>query len=86
MVVARKVQSKAPKAIEDDGEPLVVDLGFVGEPDRIDTTVIDTICAAGMIPVIAPIGVGEDGATYNINADTMAGASPRRWAHRACSC
>ncbi|KAF1854645.1 hypothetical protein Lal_00008606, partial [Lupinus albus] len=73
MVVARKVQSKAPKAIEDDGEPLVVDLGFVGEPDRIDTTVIDTICAAGMIPVIAPIGVGEDGATYNINADTMAG-------------
>ncbi|KAJ8133804.1 hypothetical protein OY671_012982, partial [Metschnikowia pulcherrima] len=69
MVVARKVQSKAPKAIEDDGEPSVVDSGFVGEPDRIDTTVIDTICAAGMIPVIAPIGVGEDGATYNINAD-----------------
>ena len=74
MVIARKVQSKAPKAIDDDGEPLVVDLGFVGEPARIDTTVIDTVCAADMIPVIAPIGVGEDGETYNINADTMAGS------------
>ncbi len=75
MVIARKVQAKkAPKTIEDDGEPLVVDLGFVGEPARIDTTVIDTICKAGMIPIIAPIGVGEDGETYNINADTMAGS------------
>jgi acetylglutamate kinase len=52
----------------------VVDLGFVGEPARVDTTLIDTAVAAGMIPVIAPIGAGEDGATYNINADTMAGA------------
>lgn len=77
MVLARKVQAKkAPKAIADaeSGEPLVVDLGFVGEPEHIDTTVIDTICAAGMIPVIAPIGVGADGETYNINADTMAGS------------
>jgi acetylglutamate kinase len=52
----------------------VVDLGFVGEPARVDTTIIATTCAAGMIPVIAPIGAGEDGHTYNINADTMAGA------------
>ena len=51
-----------------------VDLGFVGEPSRIDPTIIHTACNAGMIPVIAPIGVGEDGQTYNINADTMAGA------------
>lgn len=51
-----------------------VDLGFVGEPERVDTSVIETICAAGMIPVIAPIGPGADGETYNINADTMAGA------------
>ncbi|GLI97289.1 acetylglutamate kinase [Sphingobium sp. BS19] len=51
-----------------------VDLGFVGEPSHIDTTILDTISNAGMIPVIAPIGIGEDGATYNINADTMAGA------------
>lgn len=76
MVLARKVQSKkSPKAVAgEDGDPIVVDLGFVGEPDQIDTTVIDTIVNAGMIPVIAPIGVGPDGETYNINADTMAGA------------
>jgi acetylglutamate kinase len=40
----------------------------------VDTTVIETISDAGMIPVIAPIASGEDGQTYNINADTMAGA------------
>ncbi|WP_174274704.1 acetylglutamate kinase [Sphingomonas bacterium] len=50
------------------------DLGFVGEPDDVDTRLLDTISKAGMIPVVAPIGVGADGATYNINADTMAGA------------
>ena len=52
----------------------IIDLGYVGEPRNVDRSVIDTISAAGMIPVIAPIGVGDDGATYNINADTMAGA------------
>jgi acetylglutamate kinase len=52
----------------------VVDLGFVGEPKNVDTSVIKTISDAGMIPVIAPIAVGDDGETYNINADTMAGA------------
>ncbi|MEL7188689.1 MAG: acetylglutamate kinase [Pseudomonadota bacterium] len=52
----------------------VIDLGFVGEPAHVDTSVIDTAVNAGMIPVIAPIASGEDGATYNINADTMAGA------------
>ena len=51
-----------------------IDLGFVGEPQTVDRSVIDTISGAGMIPVIAPIGVGDDGHTYNINADTMAGA------------
>ena len=77
LVTARKIEAKKnPKAISDpdSGEPLVVDLGFVGEPEKVDTSVIDTITGAGMIPVIAPIGVGTDGATYNINADTMAGA------------
>lgn len=52
----------------------VLDLGFVGQPERVDTTLLDTASRAGMIPVIAPIGAGADGATYNINADTMAGA------------
>jgi len=52
----------------------VVDLGFVGEPEHVDTTIIETISSGGMIPVIAPIATGADGETYNINADTMAGA------------
>lgn len=52
----------------------IIDLGFVGEPEAVDTTILHTLMASGMIPVIAPIGVGQDGHTYNINADTMAGA------------
>lgn len=51
-----------------------IDLGFVGEPVAIDTTVLDVLKQSHVIPVIAPIGVDEEGATYNINADTMAGA------------
>lgn len=72
MVTARKVQrtQKDP----DSQIEKVVDLGFVGEPEHIDTTVIETISAAGFIPVIAPIATGPDGETYNVNADTMAGA------------
>lgn len=52
----------------------VLDLGFVGEPAHIDTRVIHALTGAGLIPVIAPVGVGEHGETYNINADTAAGA------------
>lgn len=52
----------------------VLDLGFVGEPAAIDTRVLKAMRAADVIPVIAPVGVGEDGQTYNINADTVAGA------------
>jgi len=52
----------------------VLDLGFVGEPERVDVRVIHALTGAGLIPVIAPVGQGEDGQTYNINADTVAGA------------
>ena len=52
----------------------VLDLGYVGEPVFIDTRVIHALTGAGLIPVIAPVGTGEDGETYNINADTAAGA------------
>lgn len=52
----------------------ILDLGFVGEPERIDSSVLDTLYASDIIPVIAPIGLGEHGETYNINADTVAGA------------
>jgi acetylglutamate kinase len=52
----------------------VVDLGFVGEPTHINTHLLDVLRGTDIIPVIAPIGVGMDGQTYNINADTAAGA------------
>ena len=52
----------------------IIDLGFVGEPESVDTEVIERLTAAGIIPVIAPIGIGDDSATYNINGDTAAGA------------
>ncbi|MFN7612985.1 MAG: acetylglutamate kinase [Alphaproteobacteria bacterium] len=52
----------------------VLDLGFVGEPTQINAQIIQNITASGMIPVIAPIGMGPSGETYNINADTAAGA------------
>ncbi|MDP6023905.1 MAG: acetylglutamate kinase [Alphaproteobacteria bacterium] len=51
----------------------VLDLGFVGEPVRINPTLLQTFAQSDLIPVIAPIGVGENGETYNINADTAAG-------------
>jgi len=51
-----------------------LDLGYVGEPSRINPQILTSLEQAGMIPVIAPIGVGQDGQTYNINADTVAGA------------
>ena len=50
------------------------DLGFVGEPERIEPAVLATFRQSDIIPVIAPIGVGSAGETYNINADTVAGA------------
>jgi acetylglutamate kinase len=52
----------------------VLDLGFVGEPERIDVRVIHALTGAGLIPVIAPVAMGEGGETFNINADTAAGA------------
>jgi acetylglutamate kinase len=51
-----------------------LDLGLVGEPESIDIRVLHALTGAGLIPVIAPVGLGEDGKTYNINADTVAGA------------
>ena len=72
LVTATKVRRTAKDP--DSNIEQAVDLGFVGEPSAVDTTIIDTAVAAGMIPIVAPIGAGEDGHTYNINADTMAGA------------
>jgi acetylglutamate kinase len=51
-----------------------IDLGFVGEPKTVNTDVLDAVLKAELIPVLAPVALGEDGATYNVNADTFAGA------------
>jgi acetylglutamate kinase len=52
----------------------LLDLGFVGQPSRIRTDVLTVLEGTQIVPVIAPIGMGADGETYNINADTAAGA------------
>lgn len=52
----------------------ILDLGFVGDPSHVDPELLDSLTNSDIIPVIAPIGIGEDGATYNVNADTAAGA------------
>ncbi|MEG3088819.1 acetylglutamate kinase [Sphingomonas sp. PB4P5] len=72
LVTAEKVARSTPDKLQ--GIERHVDLGFVGEPVGVDRRIIDTLSAAGIIPVIAPIAIGADGHTYNINADTMAGA------------
>ena len=72
LIQARKVTRT--KVDPDSNIERILDLGFVGEPERINATVLETLRNSAIIPVIAPIGVGEDGQTYNINADTVAGA------------
>jgi len=56
------------------GEVTIMDFGQVGEPARVNVEILHTIMKSDAIPVIAPIGVGWDGDTYNVNADTAAGA------------
>jgi acetylglutamate kinase len=70
LIIARKLLAANKSA--DDTAP--VDLGFVGEPAQIDTSVINALIASDLIPVVAPVARGTDGATYNINADTASGA------------
>ena len=72
MVIARK--AGGPSGTQ-GGAPVadVVDLGFVGEPETIDTSVLDQIIGRDLIPVLAPIASGPNGETFNVNADTFAG-------------
>jgi acetylglutamate kinase len=72
LVRARRVT----RTVRDPGSNLeqVLDLGFVGEPESIDTKVLKLMIGADIVPVIAPVGIGANGQTYNINADTVAGA------------
>src|SRR3977135_4663012 len=52
----------------------VVDLGFVGEPDKVDLTLLNQLIGHDLIPVLAPLAASETGETFNVNADTFAGA------------
>jgi acetylglutamate kinase len=71
LIRARKmnVSQKTPEMIE----PEIIDIGHVGEVESIDISVLEMLTSSNFIPVIAPIGVGEDGSSYNINADLVAG-------------
>ncbi len=72
LVTAEKVRRSEPDPLQ--GIERHVDLGFVGEPVAVDAAILKSLAAQGFIPVVAPIAMGADGHTYNINADTMAGA------------
>jgi acetylglutamate kinase len=72
MVVARK----ATRTMIDPDSNIekMIDLGFVGEPEKVDTMVLNQILGRDLIPVLAPLATSKDGGTYNVNADTFAGA------------
>ena len=72
MVFAEKAHKKFKDP--DSNIERVLDLGFVGEPVEVDRKLLDLLAHSEMIPVIAPVAPGRDGHTYNINADTFAGA------------
>ncbi|MBV1700956.1 MAG: acetylglutamate kinase [Hyphomicrobiales bacterium] len=72
MVIAKKLSRSA--GMTDSNIENAVDLGFVGEPSKVDTTVLDQVLGRELIPVLAPVAQGADGETYNVNADTFAGA------------
>ena len=72
MVVARKLTRTVIDP--DSAIEKVIDLGFVGEPDKVDTTVLDQVLGRELIPVLAPVAAAANGGTFNVNADTFAGA------------
>jgi acetylglutamate kinase len=72
MVIARKLT----RSVVDPGSNIekFLDLGFVGEPEKVDTTVLTQILGRELIPVLAPVAAAANGGTFNVNADTFAGA------------
>jgi acetylglutamate kinase len=72
MVIAKK----ATRRVVDPGSNIekVIDLGFVGEPDKVDLTVLNVVLGRDLIPVLAPVAASADGGSFNVNADTFAGA------------
>jgi acetylglutamate kinase len=72
MVQAKKVTRTVTDP--DSNIERVIDLGFVGEPDKVDLTVLNHVLGKEMIPVLAPVASSATGGTFNVNADTFAGA------------
>jgi acetylglutamate kinase len=72
LITAERLQRK--RRDPESSIEAIVDLGFVGEPKTVDPTILELLARSEFIPVVAPIGAGSDGQTYNINADTAAGA------------
>jgi acetylglutamate kinase len=72
MVVARKLT----RTVVDPDSHIekMIDLGYVGEPEKVDVTVLTQILGRELIPVLAPVAAAANGGTYNVNADTFAGA------------
>ncbi len=72
----RVIAEKVNRLVRDPDSNIekVVDLGFVGEPSIVDTTVLDQVLGRDLIPVLAPVAAGRNGETFNVNADTFAGA------------
>ncbi len=73
LVQARKMRILSRPEVE-NAPPELIDLGRVGEVTRVNPNILETLDTQDFIPVIAPVGVGEDGQAYNINADLVAGA------------
>ncbi len=72
LMIAERLTKKKTDPVT--GQTVEIDFGFVGEPVRVNTEILHTIMKSDAIPVIAPVGVGRDGETFNVNADTAAGA------------
>jgi len=72
LLIAERYVKK--KTDPETGKTEEIDFGYVGEPHRVNVEILDTIIHSDAIPVVAPVGVGKDGESYNINADTAAGA------------
>jgi acetylglutamate kinase len=72
LVIAKKIERVKIDPVTQESKP--IDLGFVGEPEKINPEVLRTFIKSNLIPVIAPVGVGRHGETFNINADTVAGS------------
>jgi acetylglutamate kinase len=72
LMIAKKLTKEKTDPVT--GKTVEIDFGFVGEPVKINTGILENIMKNDAIPVIAPVGVGRDGETFNVNADTAAGA------------